>query len=265
MSKSQYKNSSLERGFGILEFLAQQQEPTTLSATSAGVGLPVSTTFRFLSVLLELGYVHKTDAERYSLGYRLFKLSNHANELAFIKRAANQTLARLAQRIGLTVHMGGLEGTKVTYHAKFESIHSMNIVSAVGSQLDAHVSAIGKTLLAHLPGPEFRSLYKGTKLRRHTDNSIATIAALEKELARIREQGYALDYEEIIPGLRCVAVPVYDHENQLVCAISISGSIMHITEERVPDYVATLKTVASRIRQMLAGDLDGENERADSL
>lgn len=249
----QYSNASLERGFQILEFLAGQRQPTDLSVVAKHTQLPTSTAFRFLAILQNMGYVQKTESDRYWLGYRLFKLSGYANEITLVKRAANHILARLSHDVGLTVHMGALEGSKVVYHAKFESEKSMRIVSETGLRLDAHVSALGKVLLSQLPEHDFDRLYKMQPLRRHTANSITNLEKLKRELAEVRKSGVGNDNEEIAPGLRCVAVPVYDHEKELVCAISISGSTIFVTAEALPLLTKKLKAAAQEIAGALTG------------
>lgn len=256
---AKYQNASLERGFRILESLADKRRALDVSTVAAEVGLPVSTTYRFLAVLADLGYIHKADNDLYWLGYRLFKLSGYANEITLVKRAGHQILANLANDVGLTVHMGALEGAQVIYHAKFESENSMHIVSAVGVRLDAHVSALGKVLLSHLSDTELDRLYQMNPLRRHTKNSITDLAALKKELGEIRGRNAALDNEEIVPGLRCVAVPVYDHEADLICAISISGSIMYVTQETLPELTEKLQSAAKDVSDALAGSLGSKH------
>jgi len=250
---AKYQNASLERGFSILEFLAQRTRAADVGTVAEATGLPVSTAFRFLAILSDLGYVQKTGSDRYWLGYRLFKLSGYANEITLVKRAAYQILARLSHDVGLTVHMGALEGSQVIYHAKFEAERSMRIVSEVGMRLDAHVSALGKVLLSHLSKRELDRLYRMTPLRKHTQNTITSFATLEQELAEVRARNVAYDNEEVIPGLRCAAVPVFDHEGELVSAISISGSTMYVTPKALPRLERKLQTAAAEIADALAG------------
>ena len=250
---AKYTNTSVERGFRILELLAARRQAVDVSTVASEAGLPVSTAYRFLAVLADLGYVQKTENELYWLGYRLFKLSGYANEITLVKRAAQQILSLLANDVGLTVHMGALEGLQVIYHAKFESENSMRIVSAVGMRLDAHVSALGKVLLSHLSDAEVDRLYRMNPLRKHTQKSITTLASLKHELRDVRARKVAYDNEEIVPGLRCVAVPVYDHEHELVCAISISGSTMHMTNDAIPCLERKLQQAAGEVADALAG------------
>lgn len=250
---AKYSNTSVERGFRILELLAERRQAVDVTTVASESGLPFSSTYRFLSVLVDLGYVQKTENDLYWLGYRLFKLSGYANEITLVKNAAHQILSLLAHDVGLTVHMGALEGLQVIYHAKFESENSMRIVSGVGMRLDAHVSALGKVLLSHLSDAEINRLYRLNPLRKHTQKSITTLASLKNELREVRARKIAYDNEEIAPGLRCVAVPVYDHENELVCAISISGSTMHLTNGAIPGLEKKLQFAAGEIADALAG------------
>ncbi|WP_405240763.1 IclR family transcriptional regulator [Lentisalinibacter orientalis] len=250
---AKYRNQSIERAFSILEHLANCQEEQASNDVATALQLPVSTAFRFLSILVSLGYIEKTSHDKYRLGYRLYKLGTQASELTHLKRAAHQVLAELARRTRLTVHMGTLEGSQVVYHAKYESTHSISIASAVGVRLDAHVSAIGKVLLSHLNNEDLEALYSKRPLMRHTEKSITSLRALRRELATIFDQKAAIDNEEIMPGLRCVAVPVYDHTGQLVTAISISGSTLHLTNKTIPKLRRSLDDAADAISRQLAG------------
>jgi len=105
---------------------------------------------------------------------------------------------------------------------------------------------MGKALLAGLPDAALDALY-GERLEVRTERTVATRAALKKELAEIRAQGYALDLEELEPHLCCVAAPITDHTGAVVASVSVSGPDARIDADTVPGLADDVRDAARRI------------------
>ncbi len=109
------------------------------------------------------------------------------------------------------------------YVDKLEGRQAVRVeLTSLGARLYAHCSALGKVLLAHSPEEVVKHIIQTAGLPRFTDNTITDEEDLLQSLSKIRKQGYAYDMEEILPDLCCVAAPIYNHNGQVVAAISMS-------------------------------------------
>ena len=122
--------------------------------------------------------------------------------------------------------------------------------AALGRRYPAHCSASGKALLGLLPTEE-RAEYLGARLVRRTESSIVVPRVLERELEMVAEQGYAVDHQEFMVGVRSIAVPVHDRSGAAIAAIGVSGAARRITPANVPAIAAQLQRVAADVSRRL--------------
>jgi DNA-binding IclR family transcriptional regulator len=109
----------------------------------------------------------------------------------------------------------------------------LQMVSRVGLRVPAHCSSVGKVFLSQFSDEELESLANEKGLEKRTQNTIADIKKLKRHLKDVRQQGYAIDEEENEPGIRCIGAPVFNQQNQMIAAISISGPTIRVTKEIV--------------------------------
>jgi len=133
----------------------------------------------------------------------------------------------------------------------------------VGYPRPAHCTAIGKTLLAHLPEAELKAFLQSTELRPLTPKTITAAPILEQELERVRRQGYGFDDEEFAQGIRCLAAPVRNFTGHVVAAIGISGPVWRVSLDRVAELTEVVISMGQRLSQQLghAGDTGGAGGR----
>lgn len=193
----------------------------SVAALARDRGLPVATAHRQVVTLVSESYLARLPNGRYVAGPRLLALLHQIDEKQMVANAAAPVLHRLAAQVGSIVQLGSLDNDMVTYRIK-TGRGAGDLFTRVGMQLEAYCSAIGKVLLAHLPAPE-RDAYLATgpfvPLTRRT---IVDPDALRQELERVRQQGYAVDDEEIADGLVCVAMPVRGADGRVIAAASVS-------------------------------------------
>lgn len=132
-------------------------------------------------------------------------------------------IRRLAWDPRETVHLAALEGPQFLHCDKVEPPEGHPVSTAVGVRLDAHVTEVGKAVLAwHNPG-EVRELFGQHSPHFHTARTISSIDRVIRELVLIRKRGYATDEGEMILGLNCAAAPIMNSIGRAVLAVSISG------------------------------------------
>ncbi|MFC4128034.1 IclR family transcriptional regulator [Nocardia rhizosphaerae] len=215
--------SMIERMTLILDAFDATTPTLTLLGLAERTGLPRSTVHRILDQMIRLRWLAHTPGG-YRLGLRVLELGGLAAEHNELREAVGPLLHDLSQRTGLTGHLAVLDGREVLFLDKAGGRSQMAIPTRVGGRLPAHCTAVGKALLATLePGIAEASLRGNTTAR--TARTIVDRAELHRELARIRNrQGVAVDTEESLPGVGCVAVPIRGRGVALA-AISLSGTL----------------------------------------
>lgn len=182
-----------------------------------------SSTHDLISSLAKLGFLNKTEDNRYRLGWRLVTLSETLLATTELRKEARPVLEDLAAQYQETIHLAVLDDTQAIYVDKLEGRQAVRVeLTSLGARLCAHCSSLGKVLLAYSPDEEIHRIIKTAGLPRFTSNTIVDEEELMQNLLRIRKQGYAYDLEEILPDLCCVAAPIYNHLGQVIAAVSMS-------------------------------------------
>ncbi|MFD3701825.1 IclR family transcriptional regulator [Nocardia sp. NPDC058658] len=215
--------SMIERMTLILDAFDAATPTLTLLGLAERTGLPRSTVHRILDQMIRLRWLAHTPGG-YRLGLRVLELGGLAAEQNELREVVGPLLYELSQRTGMVGHLAVLDGREVLFLDRSGGRGRMVIPTRVGGRLPAHTTAVGKALLATLePGIAEASL-RGNAVAR-TARTIVDRAELLRELARIRNrQGVAVDTEESLPGVGCVAVPIRGR-GVAVAAISLSGTV----------------------------------------
>jgi len=230
-----YRVQVLDRAIGILECLWLHGSELTWAELSERMGLNKSTVRRLLKVLEYHRLVEVNPQNgKYRLGLKLFEMGSSAVAHLDIRERARPYLKRLVLKTGETAHLCILDGGEVLYLDKDEPPRTMRIPSTVGKRNPAHCTAVGKALLAFLPEDELEEIVQRHGLRAYTRHTITTLAELERELALIRQRGYAIDDEEFEEGLKCIGAPVRDYSGHVVASVSIAGPAFRMTEDKIP-------------------------------
>ena len=169
------------------------------------------------------------------------------------RQMAHPYLQKLSAETNETVSLGVLDEMEVIYIDRVRTSRMIvGVVLGLGSRIPAHCASMGKVLLAHLPADELKGRMEKSQLEPCTPNSITEPESLKKELANVREMGYSTNDEELESGLRAVAAPVWNHNQQVVAAINVSGSVRTISAQRIKEELApNLCDAAAKFSQTL--------------
>ncbi|MEU3769088.1 IclR family transcriptional regulator [Amycolatopsis keratiniphila] len=241
---------SLQRAFELLEHLADTGGEASLSELATLSGLPMPTIHRLIRTLVDLGYVRQNTNRRYALGARLIRLGENAS-MQF-GSWARPLLAELVDEVGETANLAVLERDEVVYVAQVPSKHSMRMFTEVGRRLLPHGTGVGKAMLAHLPSEDVTALLARTGMPSYTEHTFTDEDALLRELAKIAQQGYALDEAEQELGVRCVAVAVPGAP--VPAAVSVSGPSGRLTMEAVERIAPVVQRIATSLGSTLSKD-----------
>jgi DNA-binding IclR family transcriptional regulator len=242
----------VDRVIDILEAFEWLGPQLGVSEISRALNLKKATTHRLLASLRRREIIAQDPiTRRYHLGMRLWQLGMLAlNQVDWIDRA-RPYLRQLRDETGETTHLAILDDGQVLYIDKVESEHSLRMPSQVGRRLPAHCTGIGKALLAQLSSAELAEVIEHRGLARFTPATITERHTLVSELATVRDRGYAVDDEEIEPGLRCIAAAVRGHGGEVVGAISIAGPSSRLHVEDVARHAERVVSAAQQISQAL--------------
>jgi len=256
-------SQSLERGLAILACFTSERPVLGIADIAEELGMSRSTTHRYVITLQALGYLEQGSSRKYRLGLRVTDLGMSALNSTGLREHVHPFLEELRQRTGYTASLAVLDGIEILYVDRARSWRRgrREIDSGLqpGSRLPAYCTAMGKVLLAYLPDHVQRELLAQMKLRRNSKNTITAKHALRAELEQVREDGFAVNDEELRPGEYAIAVPVRDESRDVVAAIALAASTDAIALQELIDALAPhLIAMASRISARLGYRRDDE-------
>jgi IclR family KDG regulon transcriptional repressor len=245
------KVQALERAFDILELLSREQHGLSLTEIGNRLDLHKSTVYRLLYVLKQRGYIEKGDHGDYRLGLEFIELASlHLNNLE-LKTEAQPVLRELSGKTGNTVFLATLQEAQVVYIDKMETFNSLRKYSIIGQRAPMYCTALGKAMLSGMPTLEVRRLFEGTPLRSFTPRTIVEMDALLAEIDKTRRRGWSIDDEEYEHGLRCIGAPIRDYREQVIAAVSTSGSTSMIPRKRVEEIAGFVVAAAADISRRM--------------
>jgi DNA-binding IclR family transcriptional regulator len=214
----------IERMMRLLEVLARHAEPVGLKALAQASGLHPSTAHRILGALVHDRMVERVEQGNYRLGIRLLELGNLVKGRISVREHALPFMRELHAATGEAVNLSVRRDDEIVYIERTSSGRAlMRVVNIIGARAPLHITAVGKLFLLE-DGPEgLRAYAQRTRLPQFTRNTLTTVTALEKELDRIRRNGYAVDSEEAELGVRCIGSAVRDDTGALVAGLSVSA------------------------------------------
>lgn len=214
------------RALDILIHLAQRPGPVQAAALARDLELPKSSVYHILSVLVDRGFVvYVPTIQAYGLGVTSFEIGSAYLRHEPLERLAQPILHRLANQLGLAVHLGILQGNETLYLLK-ERPHTgpsaeMSLITDIGVRLPAHLTANGRAILAELPDSQLKALYsKRSDFVIRTGRGPRTLTELRRVVTDTRARGWGEEVELVTPGLRSVGAAAFDHNGRPIAALS---------------------------------------------
>jgi IclR family KDG regulon transcriptional repressor len=235
----------------ILETLHGSPSGLQLKDVAVQTGINKSTAYRFLAHLEHEGYVFRDGSGAYAIGVRLARLASGASYQVTLRKISRPILQQLWRATGETVNLAVMDGREVLYLDVMESAHTFRLVSQVGIRRPLYCTALGKAMLAFIPEQDHEYFFAGMTFEKFTPQTIKNPTQLRKDLALIRQRGYAIDNEEVYLGSRCIGAPIFDSSRKVAAALSVSGPTTRVTRERVPVFAAAAKNAAAAISKSL--------------
>ena len=256
-------SQSLERGLAILSCFTPARPVLGIADIADRLGMSRSTTHRYVITLVALGYLEQGASRKYRLGLRVTDLGMSALNSTGLREHSHSYLQELRQRSSYSVGLAVLDGPDILYVDRAPSYRRAGVKIGLdlhpGSRLPAYCTAMGKLLLANLPDAAQRELFGEMKLTKRGPNTITSKKALRDELDEVRSAGFAVNDEEVAPGVYSISAPVRNEDRDVVAAIGLSAPSSMISLEEMVDALGPhLVTTADRISARLGYRRDDE-------
>ncbi|HOP95575.1 MAG: IclR family transcriptional regulator [Dictyoglomaceae bacterium] len=235
----------------ILEYVVLSGREVSLKEISEEIGLHISTVHRYLSTLINKGYLRKTHSGSYKPGFRILELSSYILQSFDLRDIARPYLIELMENTKQTVHLTIKDGYEGVYIDKVEGPGTLPMMSRVGMRMPLYSTSFGKVLLAYSPKEYVEDYLKKVPLIPRTENTITDPEKLKIELEKIRKQGYAFDDEENERGIKCIGAPVFDYTGNIGAAVSISGYYLSFEGENKEKLISELSKTCEKISSAL--------------
>jgi DNA-binding IclR family transcriptional regulator len=246
------------RLFALLEVIAAKDERHSLPSLVEATGLPKPTLHRMLQQLESAGLLQReSDGRHYRTGTRLRRLAESLLLNDTQHGARHAVLRRLVDEVGESCNITALSGGEVVYLDRVETAAPLRFYLHPGSRVPAHCSASGKVFLAQLSAAQRQRLLAHAPLAQYTPKTITQLAKLEREIERVRREGYALDDEEFLPGLMCVAVQVPNADDPQApsnLCIAVQAPVMRLNAAKAKQLLPAVRRAALALSRIDAGD-----------
>ncbi len=244
--------ATLAKGLAVLGLFGRQRPAMTLSEAALAANVSRATARRILRTLADLGYVEQRG--------RQFSLSPNILQLGFAYLATQTWIERavplmkeLSERLRESCSAAILQGTEIVYVARVPTRRIMSVAVAVGSRLPAFHSSMGRVQLGFLDPSEIWRRLKSVRIEPMTPSTITDLQALFDRIRDDHEQGFSIVDEELERGLRSIAVPVVDRQNQVVAGLNLSTHSTRTTRNEMRDkFLPELRAVAAQISPFVA-------------
>lgn len=222
--------TSVWRALEILEHLSRLQAERSVAEISNELGINRATCNSLMKTLQAKGYLIKKSTGKYLLGSKLYVLGNMYREshtiIAHFERLSVILAGELQCAVQLAILSDPWRGLIIA-----KAINQNVEYLPTGTYIPLHATSLGKALLAHLPPEQIAMACKAENLVAYTDQTITDPAVIMEEISRIQQNGYALDDMEYLPDRKCIAAPVFNHQREVVGAVSFSGLFDYFNRE----------------------------------
>jgi DNA-binding IclR family transcriptional regulator len=239
---------AVERALVLLRYIVDHPEGLSIREVSREYGYSPATVQKLVSALNNQGFiVQDRITERYHLGSEAVQLGLAALSRLEVRQLARSSLEELSAETGETVFLAIARGDHAIYIDKVVSDRLIRMDAPLGVGRPYNCTSVGKVLLSGMPNEKLANLADADLFEHNTENSIVELDALQAEIDQVRERGWALDREEYNPGASCIGAPIFNHEGNIIAALTVSGPadrLMDRFEENKAKVIAKAKKIS---------------------
>jgi IclR family KDG regulon transcriptional repressor len=252
--QNDYNVRAVERALKILACFDDEHTERGISEIAYAVELHKATAHRIVTTLVNFGFLERSaGGQKYRLGLELANLGFKVIRRLDLRREARPFMKELVQKWDETCDLSIFDQGEVFYIEVLRGNRALTIAAAVGQRLPAHCTASGKLFLAHLTGQELDEVLS-RPLNTYTDRTVNSPFLIREQLEKIRQQGYAVDNEEIETGVYAIAAPIYNRQGVMIAAISIPSPVSRMTAERNREIADSLLEASRAISRRMGSE-----------
>ena len=249
---NKYHIPNLGKACEVMEHISNTKGGFHLKELAAALNIPRTSALRITQTLLGAGFLAETEDGKLTLGTSLVQIGVKALDNLDIRSFARPVLKNLSQDIGESSHLAILTGDKSLLVEVADSPHPVRIASRPGTLVELHCSATGKIFLAFCI-PEPGTFCKSLVLTPHTKNTDSTPEDVLKTIEETRKQGFAIDEEEYVPGVRCIGAPITNAFGKTIAAIGITASTSTFAKTKIRVMATKIQQAATEISENMGG------------
>lgn len=235
---------SIERASSILDCFTLQQPELSLGELAQKTGLTKPTVYRILQTLIVCGLIQQQPSQKYSLGFKLFKLGTVVMGTMSLRDLASPFMNALSEETFETVTLNIIENDERVCIEVVESPAQIRNFVQMGQRNSLLLGTSGRVLLAFAESAaRERIMDKGEAEGEIPEGRQACEAKLEE----VRKQGYAIGLNDRLGGAFSIAAPFFDHKGVLAGCVTVAGPLQRLEESRIPDLVGKVKRTAAQI------------------
>lgn len=239
------------RLFGLLEVLAARDQHQALQDLVDQTGLPKPTVHRMLQQLESAGLLQREGGGRhYGIGTRLRRLAENLLLNDSLHGARHAVLRRLVEEVGESCNITALSGGEVVYLDRVETAAPLRFYLHPGSRVPVHCSASGKLFLSQMSPAQRRRLLASSPLEAYTPRTLTDLEQLEGEVRRVRSDGFALDQEEFLPGLLCIAALVPSDDGPSNLCVAVQAPVVRLDSQKARQLLPALQRAAQALSRI---------------
>jgi DNA-binding IclR family transcriptional regulator len=253
------------RLFALLEVVASKDQFFSLQSLAEETSIPKPTLHRMLQQLESAGLLERSgDSRQYGTGVRLRKLAENLLLNDSFHGARHGVLRALVNAVGESCNLTALSGSEVMYLDRVETPAPLRFYLHSGSRVPVHCSASGKLFLAGMAPAQRQRLLAHATLEAFTPKTLTNLDALEEEIKQVKRQGFALDNEEFLPGLMCVAVMVPSASGRSNLCVAVQAPIMRLTPDKALGLLPALHRAADALSHIESDATDPIDDSASA-
>ncbi|NLJ57746.1 MAG: IclR family transcriptional regulator [Tissierellia bacterium] len=238
---------SIDRAVAIIECFTKEKKELKLTEVSNKLGLNKSTVHGIITTLKHHGFISQDEStQKYRLGIRFIEFGDLVMSSINIRNAALPLINEVCLKIEETVHIAMLDGADVVWIQKQECDKSIKTSTKIGAKAPVYTTADGKIILCHQDKDKI-NCYIPEEIPKFTSNTITDRPEFIKKLEEMKNKGVAIDNEEFVEGVKCVAAPIFDHNGDVKFSLSVTGPAFRMTEEKIKRLTTIIKQAANEL------------------